>query len=87
MNSAWGTAGSATLVLQTVLPACLLAEGTFHLTFEGGTANQWAPPFDFLQRAYLPLIERMGPRIEARLERHGFYPAGGGRFSVTDPAQ
>lgn len=78
-----GTAGSATLVLQTVLPACLLSAGTFEIVLEGGTANQWAPPFDFLQRAYLPLVARMGPYVEARLERHGFYPAGGGRFSVV----
>jgi RNA 3'-terminal phosphate cyclase (ATP) len=78
-----GTAGSATLVLQTVLPALLIADGPSSLTLEGGTHNQWAPPFDFLQRAYLPLINRMGPRVTATLERHGFYPAGGGRFAVT----
>lgn len=77
-----GTAGSATLVLQTVLPALLIADGPSTLTLEGGTHNQWAPPFDFLARAYLPLVNRMGPRVVAHLERHGFYPAGGGRFSV-----
>lgn len=78
-----GTAGSATLVLQTVLPALLIADGPSELTLEGGTHNQWAPPFDFLQRAFLPLVNRMGPQVTARLERHGFYPAGGGRFNVT----
>lgn len=82
-----GTAGSATLVLQTVLPALLLADGTSQLTLEGGTDNQWAPPFDFLQKTFLPLVNRMGPRVSSRLERHGFYPAGGGRFTVTiEPA-
>ena len=78
-----GTAGSVTLVLQTVLPALLTASGPSALTLEGGTHNPLAPPFDFLDRVFLPLIGRMGPRVEARLERHGFYPAGGGRFSVT----
>ena len=78
-----GTAGSATLVLQTVLPALLIADGPSTLTLEGGTHNPWAPPFDFLQRAYLPVVERMGPRVVARLERPGFYPAGGGRFVVS----
>jgi RNA 3'-terminal phosphate cyclase (ATP) len=77
-----GTAGSATLVLQTVLPALLIADGPSRLILEGGTHNQWAPPFDFLQRAYLPLVNRMGPQVTAALERHGFYPAGGGRFTV-----
>lgn len=77
-----GTAGSATLVLQTILPALLIADAPSRLVLEGGTHNPWSPPFDFLQQSYLPLIERMGPHITARLERHGFYPAGGGRFTV-----
>ena len=77
-----GTAGSATLVLQTILPALLTAHGPSEIVLEGGTHNAWAPPFDFLQRSYLPLVERMGPRVEATLERHGFYPAGGGRMVV-----
>ena len=77
-----GTAGSATLVLQTVLPPLLIADGPSRLILEGGTHNPWAPPFDFLQSAYLPLVNRMGPQVTAKLERHGFYPAGGGRFIV-----
>ncbi|MFO0901268.1 MAG: RNA 3'-terminal phosphate cyclase [Pirellulales bacterium] len=82
-----GTAGSATLVLQTVLPALLTASGPSRLALEGGTHNPWAPPFDFLAQAYLPLVNRMGPRVEVQLERYGFYPAGGGRITVTiEPA-
>ena len=77
-----GTAGSATLVLQTILPPLLLAGGSSHLTLEGGTHNRFAPPFEFLSRAVLPLIARMGPTVSATLERPGFYPAGGGRFTV-----
>lgn len=77
-----GTAGSTTLVLQTVLPALLTAPGPSRLVLEGGTHNPLAPPFDFLQRAFLPLLNRMGPQVEAVLERPGFYPAGGGRIVV-----
>ncbi len=77
-----GTAGSASLVLQTVLPALLIADGPSTLVLEGGTHNPWAPPFDFLQRVFLPLVSRMGPRVTARLQRPGFYPAGRGRFEV-----
>jgi len=81
-----GTAGSATLVLQTILPALLTSDGQeqqTHLTLEGGTHNPFAPPFDFLAKTFLPLLERMGARIEIRLERYGFYPAGGGRFEIA----
>ncbi|HEY0705953.1 MAG TPA: RNA 3'-terminal phosphate cyclase, partial [Polyangia bacterium] len=77
------TAGSATLVLQTVLPALLMAPAPSHLVLEGGTHNPSAPPFDFLARVFLPIINRLGPQVTAILERPGFYPAGGGRFSVS----
>jgi len=77
-----GTAGSCTLVLQTVLPALILADGPSELLLEGGTHNPAAPPFDFLAGAFLPLLSRMGPRVAAALERPGFYPAGGGRMRV-----
>jgi RNA 3'-terminal phosphate cyclase (ATP) len=82
-----GTAGSATLVLQTVLPALITAPGPSELTLEGGTHNPWAPPFDFLDRVFLPLLARFGPRVMTELDRPGFYPAGGGRFCVRiEPA-
>ena len=77
-----GTAGSTTLVVQTVLPALLLAAEPSQLRLEGGTHNMNAPPFDFLQKTFLPLLARLGMHAEARLERYGFYPAGGGRFTV-----
>jgi RNA 3'-terminal phosphate cyclase (ATP) len=75
-----GTAGSATLVLQTVLPALLIASGHSTLTLEGGTHNPMVPPFDFLARCFMSLIHRMGPSVELELRRHGFFPADGGRF-------
>lgn len=82
-----GTAGSATLVLQAVLPPLLIAEGISNLTLEGGTHNPWAPPFDFLARSFLPVVNRLGPHVSAQLERYGFYPAGGGRFTIAiEPA-
>ena len=81
-NFAVGSAGSTSLVLQTVLTPLLLAARPSHLVLEGGTHNIYAPPFDFIERAFLPIINRMGPRVTARLKRPGFYPAGGGRIEV-----
>lgn len=76
-----GSAGSASLVCQTVLPL-LLGQGDSELVFEGGTHNKQAPPWDFLEHVYFPLLRRMGAQVDARLERAGFYPAGGGRMIV-----
>jgi RNA 3'-terminal phosphate cyclase (ATP) len=80
-----GTAGSTGLVLQTVLPPLLTASAPSVLTLEGGTHNPWAPPFDFLARAFLPILGRMGAMVDARLDRAGFYPAGGGHWTVRIP--
>lgn len=73
-----GGAGSAVLVLQTVLPALVLADRPSDVTVRGGTHNPFAPPFEFLQRAYLPAVRRMGVEASAALDRRGFFPAGGG---------
>ncbi|HEY7119009.1 MAG TPA: RNA 3'-terminal phosphate cyclase [Tepidisphaeraceae bacterium] len=74
-----GSAGSTMLVLQTVLPALMLAAGPSTLVLEGGTHNFGAPPFPFLDKTFLPLLARMGPRVALSIERAGFAPRGGGR--------
>lgn len=73
-----GSAGSCTLVAQTLLPALLQADGPSQVTLQGGTHNSMAPPFHFLERSFLPLLARIGMQAEVTLERFGFYPAGGG---------
>jgi RNA 3'-terminal phosphate cyclase (ATP) len=82
-----GTAGSTALVLQTILMPLIFADGPSRLVIEGGTHTMAAPPFEFLERCFLPIINRMGPKVTARLIRHGFFPRGGGRVEVEiDPA-
>jgi RNA 3'-terminal phosphate cyclase (ATP) len=82
-----GTAGSCTLVLQTVLPGLMAAAGRSTVRISGGTHNKAAPPVDFLARAFLPLLARMGPRVSVELVRHGFHPRGGGEILATiEPA-
>ncbi len=78
-----GTAGSAVLVAQTVLPGLLIAEGPSDIEVIGGTHNDGAPPFEFFAHTFLPAISQTGAELRTRLHRHGFYPAGGGRLSVT----
>lgn len=85
-----GTAGSATLIFQTLLPALLRATTPSSLHLEGGTHNSMAPPFDFLARVFLPQIRRIGVDVRAELLNWGFYPAGGGHLAFhiepwTDP--
>ena len=80
---ATGTAGSAILVIQTVLPPLLTApDGPSSLTVEGGTHNPAAPPHDFFEDAYLGRLRDLGARVRSRLVRPGFYPAGGGEVEL-----
>jgi RNA 3'-terminal phosphate cyclase (ATP) len=75
-----GTAGSCTLVLQTALPALMMAPEDSRVVITGGTHNTMSPPFHFLQRAFLPLLRRMNVEVDLQLNRFGFYPAGGGEM-------
>lgn len=73
-----GSAGSCTLVLQTLLPALLHADGPSTVRISGGTHNAMAPPVHFLQRAYGRILEQMGAEVEITQQRYGFHPTGGG---------
>ncbi len=75
-----GTAGSTTLLAQTLLPALWQAENSSTLTLTGGTHNPMAPPLDFLTRTFFPVLTTMGISIETELRRYGFIPAGGGEI-------
>lgn len=78
-----GSAGSCTLVLQTLLPALLHADGPSTVRISGGTHNAMAPPVHFLQRAYGRVLEQMGAEVEMTQQRYGFHPAGGGEVLAT----
>lgn len=78
-----GTAGSCSLVLQTVLPPLMTAGAASRISLGGGTHNPMAPPFHFLERCFVPLLRRLGPDLTLELRRLGFYPAGGGEFGAV----
>jgi RNA 3'-terminal phosphate cyclase (ATP) len=78
-----GTAGSTGLVLQTVLPILVCAEAPSRVVITGGTHNPLAPCADFLRQTFLPVLARMGAAVSLEVERHGFYPAGGGAIACA----
>lgn len=78
-----GTAGSAMLVLQTLLPPLLRANEGSRISIEGGTHNMLAPSATFIERCFLPLLRRMGADVTLTTERVGLFPAGAGRIVAT----
>ncbi len=73
------TAGSITLMIQTIFPVLALCEGYSVVELEGGTDVPFAPLFDYMRLIFLPIMERMGVRARLKLIRRGHYPKGGGR--------
>jgi len=79
-----GTAGSTSLVFQTLLPALLNLDAESRLEIKGGTHNPKSPCFDFLNHCFLPLLKIIGIEVESEIYGYGFYPRGGGevRFKI-----
>lgn len=83
-----GSAGSTTLIFQTLLPVLMIEEGKTEITLSGGTHNQFSPPLDFLVNTFLRQINNMGPKVSIDTTAYGFYPVGGGMFTVKiDPVK
>ncbi len=83
-----GSAGSTTLVVQTILVPALAAATPVRAVITGGTHNPLAPPFEFLERVYAPHLRAMGAEVSLVLERHGVMPKGGGRIVLeTAPSR
>ncbi|PRD23939.1 UNVERIFIED_CONTAM: rtcA [Trichonephila clavipes] len=77
-----GSAGSTTLVLQTLLPALLLQNEASELTISGGTHNPLAPTADFIEHCFLPALEKLGIEVEFNLNKAGFFPIGAGEIQI-----
>ena len=80
-----GTAGSITLVLQTLMPLLPFAPGPVELEITGGTDVKWSPPIDYVRFVVVPLLERMNVHASIFVSRRGHFPRGGGavRFTTT----
>ena len=83
-----GTAGSVTLVLQTLMPVLAFAPGGVQLEITGGTDVKWSPPIDYLRLVTLPILRKIGYLGDLEIVRRGHYPKGGGlvRFSTRGPS-
>ncbi|HID63224.1 MAG TPA: RNA 3'-phosphate cyclase [Anaerolineae bacterium] len=77
-----GSAGSTSLVFQTLLLPLAFADGDSHLTIRGGTHVAWSPPFHYLKHVYLPTLARMGIEATVEINQWGWYPIGGGEIKA-----
>lgn len=77
-----GSAGTVTLVLQTILLPLALADGNSEVTLRGGTHISFSPSFSYIEQVYLPMLKKMGVQAEVKLNAWGWYPQGGGEVEL-----
>ena len=77
------TAGSVTLVAQTIIPILLHAKKKSVVRIIGGTHVLKSPGYDYFDKVFLPAIRSMGAKVESRLIKSGYYPKGGGEIEIT----
>lgn len=77
-----GTAGSITLLFETVLPLAATLDEPLSLRATGGTDVKWSPSMSYYEYVKLPLLARFGLDAQVTLQRSGFYPSGGGRATL-----
>lgn len=75
-----GSAGSTSLIFQTVFLPLALSDSATEVVFSGGTHNDLAPSYDFLTRSFLPVLEKMGYRVTTEIDSYGFQPVGQGQW-------
>jgi RNA 3'-terminal phosphate cyclase (ATP) len=74
------SAGSTSLVLQALFLPLSLADQSSHIALLGGTHVPWSPPFDYLKEVFLPMVRKIGCRMELEIKKWGWYPKGGGEI-------
>ncbi len=77
-----GTAGSTSLVLQSLLLPSMFADKKVRIKLTGATSGKWAMPFDFFKEIFIPQIRKFCDKIDVELIRRGYYPKGGGKIEV-----
>lgn len=75
-----GTAGSTSLVLQTIIPSLIFLNRKTTVVLKGGTHVPFSPCYHYISEVFVPMLKKLGVRIELNIESYGFYPKGGGRI-------
>jgi len=78
-----GTAGSISLVIQTLLPLSLGIDKKFTVKIKGGTDVKKSPPIDYVKNITLKILKDFGILTELKVLKRGFYPEGGGEVIFT----
>ena len=74
-----GTAGSVTLLLQTIIPILTRIKDEIKVSVVGGTDVKWSPSIDYFNYVFLNTLKKFGLNAEVEVKKRGYYPKGGGK--------
>ena len=77
-----GTAGSTTMMAQTLLPLACFAGNPSKFRLEGGLFQDFAPSAYHMKFVLLTMLKQMGIQAELDIIRPGYVPRGGGIIEV-----
>lgn len=77
-----GTAGSVTLLLQSLLLPVVFGDTKFRVKVTGGTDVPFSPPSDYFASVLVPHLRKFCEGIEFKVERRGFVREGGGKVEL-----
>jgi RNA 3'-terminal phosphate cyclase (ATP) len=77
-----GTAGSISLLLQTITPLLVFGNKPVTLDIIGGTEVSWSPTIQYIEHVTFPILNKLGAKLELEIVKHGYYPRGGGEVVV-----
>lgn len=76
-----GTAGSITLLLQSILLPSIFAKDRMRFIIKGGTDTRWSIPLDYFTHLIIPFYSEFAD-IKILNKRRGFYPKGNGQIDI-----
>jgi len=83
-----GTAGSTTLVFQTIFLPLSVVDGISKVSITGGTHVPWSPSFHYLSKHWLTFLNKIGLMVDMKLDKAGYYPRGGGKIiGIINPTE
>jgi RNA 3'-phosphate cyclase len=78
-----GTAGSITLLLQSLIPPALSAPEPIKIKINGGATDTFfSPTFDHFYYCFLKTLEKAGGKVDINIKKRGYYPEGGAEVEV-----
>ena len=76
------TAGSISLIAQTIIPISIFGGVELDVEIRGGTEVPNAPTIDYLTRIVVPVYQKLGAEIVVDLKQRGYFPRGGGIATI-----